>query len=139
MSKVTREEADRLYKMLDPHRGKWIAVDFYWQKVLAVAVERKDCVELAKKTDAKNAIIHFVRPTTVQENINSFKSEPFYEPEGDSLVWHFVEEESFAQYHNARITLYRSLRTPTVVTGIQYNGTKKMLRDLVSNYSEEII
>lgn len=55
-------EARRLIMMLMPHLGKWVAVDFLWQEVIAASPDRLECIKLAKEklNGSPNAILYKV-------------------------------------------------------------------------------
>lgn len=53
--------------------------------------------------------------------IGRFRGEPWYDPSGDCLTWHFRNEESYGERIDSRLTLYKSFDTDEIV-GFQVRG-----------------
>lgn len=60
-------------------------------------------------------------------NPRPFVAKPYYEPEGDSLVFYAKDVQSFARRHNALLTVFLSTEDKSLV-GVEVKGVKRILR-----------
>ena len=60
-------------------------------------------------------------------NPRPFVAKPYYEPDGDSLIFYAEDVQSFARRHNSFLTLFLSTDDRRLV-GVEVKGVKRMLR-----------
>ena len=61
------------------------------------------------------------------ENLPPFSPRPYYEPEGDSLIFYARDEQSYAKRLNSLLTLFLATKDNTLV-GCEVKGVQRLLR-----------
>jgi hypothetical protein len=64
---------------------------------------------------------------SLRSEVGEFTPRPYYEPEGDSLIFYARNEQSYAKRINSLLTLFLSSRDNSLV-GCEVKGVQRMLR-----------